>query len=436
MYCMRQSYKAILFVAAFFCRFYFVYGNEKPNLIIDSGNKVKLHQYPTELYINLSYTLDSRGITTKSIYDYFMGKHFTTDDINLLNRNLKNTSVLGQDFIVDIVYKRKNHFLNNIHYGFRSHFDGSIGKDLAGLASRGNAPYAGRNLDNMNLLFRSASWHKVGVSFGYYNNKQSEPTLALSLNYVSGNKYTYIHLSNTQIYTQQNGDYIDARWNVDYRSSVINKLFGFVGNGASIDFAYQKYFNKKNKIYPIYIQAQITDLGFITWNKNNKNLSWDSAIRFSGLDVGNIAQVTSKNYTDNLSDSLKNLLNSHYNYLKNSSVLPAIFLVKISKKYEMGSNLKGISSAYYNIYTQIDYMIYASYKPQLAMGVEVHKSRYALIPQIRFGGYGDYNIDLSYQYKSRKNKFQMGIKLNSLEALVAPKYQSGLGLMIQSKYTL
>ena len=78
-------------------------------------------------------------------------------------------------------------------------------------------------------------------------------------------------MSNTQIYTQQNGDYIDARWNVDYRSSVINKLFGFVGNGASIDFAYQKYFNKKNKIYPIYIQAQITDLGFITWNKNNKN---------------------------------------------------------------------------------------------------------------------------------------------------------------------
>ena len=353
---MKRNYSIILFLVFYVLCIGYTYGKTFSNTPKkDSSSAYKAIDYFQEITLKSTYLVDSRGIANKSIYDYFMGKYFTKDDINLLNRNLKSTSILGQDFITDLVFKRRNYFLNDIHYGFRSHFDGSIGKDLAGLASRGNAPYAGKNLDNTNLLFRSISWHKIGVAFCYFNKKQLDPLLTTSLNYVSGNNYTYINLSNAQIFTQKNGDYIDARWNADYRSSATNKVFGFAGNGASIDLKFQKdiYTKKSEKHYKV--EAQVTDLGFISWNKNNKNLSWDSSLRFSGLDVGNITTITSKNYTDNLSDSLKTILNSHYNYLKNNSILPAIFGLKISKIYTNGKT-------YNNAYVKLDYMMQASYK--------------------------------------------------------------------------
>jgi len=429
MYYMKRNYNIILF--AFFYLVCIGYTDASFLILRKDSCPEFPYSYYRELDFKSNSLLDSRGIANKSIYDYFMGKYFTKEDINLLNRNLKSTSILGQDFITDLVYKREDYFLNDIHYGFRSHFDGSIGKDLAGLASKGNAPYAGKNLDNTNLLFRSISWHKIGVSFCYFNRKQQEPILTTSINYVSGNNYTYINLSNTQIFTQQNGDYIDSRWNADYRSSTTNKVLGFGGNGASIDLKYSKYFfNRGAGKQGVLLDAQITDLGFISWNKNNKNLSWDSSLRFSGLDVGNITTIASENYTDNLSDSLKTLLNSHYNYLKNNSILPAIFVLKISKIYTNGKTFN-------NSYVKLDYMMQASYKPQLTLGVESTKGKHALTPQIRFGGYGDFNIDLFYNYyikKNTKQKWYFSVKLYSIEAIIAPKYQSGLGLGIQTNY--
>ncbi len=428
---MKRNYNIILFAFFYLVCIGYTCGKVVSNTPKkDSSSEIRRIDCFQEITLKSTYLLDSRGIANKSIYDYFMGKYFTKEDINLLNRNLKSTSILGQDFITDIVYKREDYFLNDIHYGFRSHFDGSIGKDLAGLASRGNAPYAGKNLDNTSLLFRSISWHKVGVSFCYFNRRQNVPILTTSINYVSGNNYTYINLNNTQIFTQQNGDYIDARWNVDYRSSTTNKVFGFGGNGASIDLRYQQYFNIRKAKIPIWIEAVVTDLGFISWNKNNKNLSWDSSLRFSGLDVGNITAITGKNYTDRLSDSVKTILNSHYNYLKNNSILPAIFVLKISKIYTNGK-------AYNNAYVKLDYMMQASYKPQLTLGVDALKRKHTWSPQIRFGGYGDFNIDLFYNYyikKNTKQKWYFSVKLYSIEALIAPKYQSGLGLGIQTNY--
>lgn len=432
MYYMKRNYNIILFAFFYLVCIGYTCGKVVSNTPKkDSSSEIRRIDYFQEIILKSTYLFDSRGIANKSIYDYFMGKYFTKEDINLLNRNLKSTSILGQDFITDLVFKRRKYFLNDLHYGFRSHFDGSIGKDLAGLASRGNAPYAGKNLDNTNLLFRSISWHKIGVSFCYFNKKQLDPVLTTSLNYVSGNNYTHINLNNTQIFTQQNGDYIDAKWNADYRSSTTNKVSRFGGNGASIDLKFQKdiYTKKSEKHYRV--EAQVTDLGFISWNKNNKNLSWDSSLRFSGLDVGNITAITSKNYTDNLSDSLKTILNSHYNYLKNNSILPAIFVVKISKMYHTG---KFSNTAY----AKLDYMMQASYVPQLTLGMEALKGKHAFVPQIRFGGYGDFNVDLFYNYYiSRGKTFQkwyFSVKLYSIEAIIAPKYQSGLGLGIQTNY--
>ncbi len=434
MYYMKRSYSSLLF--AFFYLLCMGYANGKAISSTPKKDSSSAYHY-IELSLKSSYLLDSRGIANKSVYDYFKGKYFTKDDINLLNRNLKNTSVLGQDFSMDIVYKRNrnrlDNFLNDIHYGFRSHFDLSIGKDLAGLASRGNAPYAGKNLDNTNLLFRSISWHKIGVSFCYFKRSSDAPILTVGLNYVSGNNYTYANLTNTQIFTQQNGDYIDAKWNIDYRSSNSSNLFGFGGNGASMDLKYLTWFinHQDSRKSPVFIEAQVIDLGFISWNKNNKNLSWDSSLRFSGIDVGNITAITSKNYSDHLSDSLKTILNSHYNYLKNNSILPAIFVLKISKVYINGKK-------YNNVYAKLDYMVRASYKPQLTFGVESIKSRYSLTPQIRLGGYGDFNIDLFYNYyinqSKTKQKWYFSVKIYSIEALIAPKYQSGLGLSIQTNY--
>lgn len=426
MYYMKLSYRKsmqrsfilflilfIIYINSSFATIYTIYSDSS------KANRNK------EFSIKSWYQIDSRGITNRTLYQYLNGAYFSKEEVNELNRNLKQSNVLGQDigFLVEARVSKEKYY--KVQYGFRSHFDAKASDQLLGLASRGNAPYAGKNLDKLSLLFHSVSWHKIGWTIGLGKSKKSyEPPLQISLNYLSGVHYNYINVSNMQLYTQQYGEYMNVRWNADYRSSTSNNI---VGNamGAGVDVKYIKQIRK------IYIQAEIDDLGFMAWNRNNKNLSWDSNFRFSGLDMRNVTQVTNKNYADSLSDSFKNILNSHYNSTKNSALLPAFFHIRFSKDYTYANRS-------YLTFVNIDYMFLASYKPQITFGVEssLLKSKHMMIPQIRLGGYGDFNVDFIYVFGRKENKFNLYIRLNSLEAIVVPRYQSGAGLVLQFKYRI
>ncbi|MDD4118732.1 MAG: DUF5723 family protein [Kiritimatiellae bacterium] len=265
----------------------------------------------------------------------------------------------------------------------RNNYNFIIPKDLFEL-SRGNADYETETLKNFNLDGLSANGISyTSYSFGLSKKIGSALKLGLHINFLDGKYVTETQYFNASIQAGNDNDEININADVSTRQSApglvsdhIDDVYYSIGNfshplflnnnhfknfGFSGDFGFQYSPGDKTTI-----MGSVTDIGFINWNTEQKELHFKGSYNFSGLNLspdseGYFDVEKSINaVADSLEDIMEPVLNSADPF--STRITPRI-IFGISRILNPRLQLSGLFRAgKYPSYTDYRYTLGAIYK--------------------------------------------------------------------------
>ncbi|MEO5673489.1 MAG: hypothetical protein ABIQ74_02475 [Chitinophagales bacterium] len=246
----------------------------------------------------------------------------------------------------------------------------------------GNSHYAGLTADFGGTKLYSYNYDRIGFSaqkkLGGINSSLEGGVKLSLLTIRNGLK---LKLEHTTLFTEQNGEYLDAYYDFEYnQSDSANKgRFQSDGAGISVDL----HCSWLNQIQTTRFSFYINNLGIAAWNKNTSTFSADSMIRFSGININNLLFSDTASFIHYTIDSLfkntgtseqheskifalpstfsflcshsvsaKVLLNAGVSYRPYSDLLPLVFVKPqwiLSKSCEIGIPFSAGGSSRYAI---------------------------------------------------------------------------------------
>lgn len=242
-------------------------------------------------------------------------------DPNLSFNNMGISTVFDPIFIGFAI--KKNYFSIGVQASFD--FYGSPPKDILGF-SQGTTFFQNtlnRQVDLGNIDVNSTAW--LGYHVGYTREINKKLSVGIRIKYLQGIYNINTEKSTLKLSTNEDSLYIKLGYKVntagldDIRKSDFNfaqlvygtindgkiapsdydpgnDLFNFInkrgnvsGTGWGIDLGGNYKFNQH-----VSVSASIVDLGYITWNKNNRSFNMDTKeFNYKGLDIKDINQIDS-----------------------------------------------------------------------------------------------------------------------------------------------
>lgn len=156
--------------------------------------------------------------------------------------------------------------------------------DLFNVAFFGNAGYAGQTADfsgSHNLSYNYRQF-RLGIQKQFFTQSGLwEVGTALSL--LTAKQGSSLDLKNVTLFTEQNGEYIDAYYNFEYFVSDSSNKGSLQtdGAGASVDLMLSYLSPGRKSRFIFYAN----DVGFISWNKESRIYAADSSLHFTGIEV-------------------------------------------------------------------------------------------------------------------------------------------------------
>lgn len=275
--------------------------------------------------------------------------------------------------------------LNKPHWGLRAgistnyHANVSFHQNLFKTIYLGNKSFAGQTATLGPLNANYQAWQKFSV--GVFNKKTWS---ALSLSLVAGQQYQSLDVNHAALFTSQTGDSLSLSYSGQYlRSDSLKKSFANgSGLGLAIDFEINLPLQDNKSIISISVQ----DVGFIAWNKRSQQFNFDSLTTWTGLEVGNLFNLT----TDTL--DFPNLKDSLHHERKNTSFvapLPASVHLRYGR-YFAEKHLYEIGISIWSNRTALP-MVYAGASQFLT-------KQFMLSERISYGGYGRLGIGIEAQW--------------------------------------
>lgn len=203
-----------------------------------------------------------------------------------------------------------NFYSNTLLKGFR--FFGSlqetglvksaIPSNLVKLSLWGNWNYMGKSLNNDGTRLHAIHYERLQLGLlKTLSLQKSQLLFGGSVNLYHANRFIDMQLSEFNIFTSEDGDYIDVTTKGHYmRSDSVNSYIAGNGSGAGFDL----YFSCKNEKNEY--QLSVTDLGKIWWNSHVIQNNYDSTYHFEGfeiIDPSNISEEVSS-FIDTLKQHL------------------------------------------------------------------------------------------------------------------------------------
>ena len=253
------------------------------------------------------------------------------------------------------------------------------------------------NINNTSFDYTGFNQYQIGIN-KLYSRENKTYTIGLALSLLQSPVNINIKAQNSSIYTAQDGEYLDVKYNMSINQSNQGppEFFSFKGTGIGIDASFS-YFNVQKNSFRI----SAIDLGFIKYTKDLNNFSADSNLRFEGIRIDNILNFTRPSILTNFeADSLFKILNVRATQKAYTNILPSTFQVSYSHFLLHKKALMTIGVQYRLLPNYIP-MIYGKFSYQL---------KYGFIPSISasFGGYSYYNLGAEVTKTFRFGSLSLG----------------------------
>ncbi len=300
----------------------------------------------------------------------------------------------------------------------RNHLDVSFSRDLFGLAFYGNKKYAGQKADIGNASVNILQYQQI--QFGWMR-KINKVTLGIGISAIKGQNNISISIPQASLYTEESGEYIDLalQGSIHQTDSLHKNLAAMNGWGTSSDifFSYTPDSGKTLKI-------EISDLGYIWWNKHSSFASIDTSYHFEGMEVTDIFNPAD---SGNTSQSMDSIVRKYLPVEKSGgyqTMLPALFHISFEKN---------IIEETLNLSAGFRYRLSASYTPFIYVTAKyLFSPKFSLSLTGASGGYGNFTAGLSLSAILGKN-FCLSAGSNFLTGILAPRSFGGEGAFLSMK---
>lgn len=368
----------------------------------------------------------SSGIHSKFFQTFLTGQFIDNDMKSSVSNQLDfRANTIGFDWNTEISYTNINDTSLGknwgMHFAIKNRMFGDVkfDKSLFDLIFYGNAPFVNQTVDLRSTSAELTLYQQfeLGVVKTHYQNDEYHQ-FGLSISFLNGNSRLSANSNLLQIFTEQNGNYIDLSGDINLFRTLPEYSYFLSNNGSgfSVDVCYNGKIGKSH-----YLNLGITDLGFIGWQRPQDFVTIDSSLHYSGVDFSNILTSTGnefQNFLDTINeqyiDYRKNILgvrsvpfNFSFNYT-NEVVINKLYL-------SAGLNFRNLSSYTPYIYAKGAYYIIPSIVTAISVG---------------YGGFAKFNVGLDLGFHFGKG-WQVVLATKNLESIVPNTFGRGASLSFQ-----
>jgi len=377
-----------------------------------------------------NYNANSTSITN-SLMSSFWKREYISNDMkaNSISR-LHDYTILGAGYHADIRYAFfKDSTNDTTRLGFvfgvesNAFVDAGFSRNAFKLIMNGNKQFEGVpvNIDKTGFNIYNYQQIKGGV---IKQTKLQDHSFAMgaAIAINLGQNFSSLFVNKGVLYTEPNAETIDITANMKYVcSDTANGGLGSInGVGASIDLFYN-FLDKNDNEF----RVELSNLGFIKWNKHSLKFETDTAYHFEGVYVPDVFSADSTSF-QLASDTMLNVFNSGRQKHSHTTDLPG--LIQMNYKYYIFEKKMSVTAGLnFLIFSFANPMIYI--KPTYSPTPNMHISA-----GLTYGGYGKFNAGLSLSATICKS-FDFDIGTYYLNGYLMPDKASGQGLFIALRKT-
>lgn len=386
-------------------------------MYLDPHNKFQGHSDTvySSVHFHAAVDINSTAITNSFIKSLIFQGHLSEkakDDVSI---KVKNNNRIGYDFNAGLTGAfHRDHFTIIGSLNYRENFNAKFSKDLFEVLFRGNKNYAGETAHVSPATLNYYSYQNFSLGFSKQLNF-SNYILGASLSFLNGLQYQRVNLYRGNIFTSEDGEYIDvdARFDVQYSKNKIPLLGSSNGYGTAINFNLARWTEKSR------INIEFRDLGFIHWKNINKS-SADSSFRYEGIEIQNILDYQNYNFHGLNADSLKKDYNINDDVSNDSKWVP--FTINANYRYLYSDKIQFLLGG--------KYTNASNYIPKIYFKTLIYiNNKLMFAPALYGGGYGLINLELA-AVKSFGDNFIVSTSITCLEYLLVPSKTQGFAVQV------
>ncbi len=289
--------------------------------------------------------------------------------------------------------------------------------DAFNLLLDGNAPTAGETLQVGDAFAQSYMYQQVEVGMvKSWVSEKASASMAFSVGFVNANWYRGFDAPSGTWYTDPIGSYIDLEaedWRFETSNPEENGFFFPNGTGVSFSFQYEWHWKKRHML-----AFSANDVGFIRWSQKSSSSNLDGSIRWEGVVLPNITNI-SEGFFEDYADSLQGDYLTENPNRAFSTALPMQFNISY------GYNFQSLPLACYG---QIRWRPLSPWLPLSTLGLlwSPEKIPLRLAGTLGYGGYGTFQAGLDLGFNFGKG-YTLQLRTGNLEGLIPNSFSTGLG---------
>jgi hypothetical protein len=353
---------------------------------------------------------------------YLRGRYVGDDVKGRSFDRLRALNRAGAELYWNVAYGERpdSGFMGKHRLGWHVHISSStlqgilLTDDAGRLVLYGNAPWAGDSLRLSPLKIQSITWQEAGVGlYKFCTFPRLKVRWMISLNYVNPNQWFMGSIRDGMLYTSEDGSRIKLSARAQIRQSDPHGAFYFNPRGAG----FSMHLSAGIRWRGFSMDAEARDLGRLYWNIGSQQVSLDTSLTFEGVYVPHVLSVDST-FFQNLVDSARTAFLRPVQRGRISMTLPALFSLRFTG-YFPGDKV--------GLMAQLRYRSGFFQIPETALGILWHpNSQAALMISGQYGGWGRWNGGLHLAFRF-KNGWKLSLGSNTMDAMLAPSFNGGLG---------
>ncbi len=366
------------------------------------------------------YGINSTSFTAAFISKFYKGGFIDAKTKDDVLKRTKNMNTVGADLNygvylgikLDSIFHKKNVSLF-FSLRDRAHFDARFSKDFYNVGFYGNAAYAGKTADfnDFNLNYLRYQQFQIGLFSSKYD---SAARWGIAVSILKGEQYASIWAQKAELFTSEDGQYIDFNTNLQVAKSDTAKrgIGAFNGIGASIDIYFEAPF--KTRFGNSKLRVSVADIGSIKFNSKSLYLNQDSLFHYTGFRVNSFYDLQDSTFATTSQDTIINAIAPFKNrsfLVTLPSVLNLTYETQISKHFEL---IEGIRYVFNGNYHLLAYL-----KGNFSIN-----PKFTISTTFGYGGYGKFNYGLG-AFANLGKGFIIYAGSTNLEGFIAPKKVGG-----------
>lgn len=291
-----------------------------------------------------------------------------------------------------------------------------LSNDMARLILFGNKQAAGETMD----LDKSKieSWYYSNLKYHFDVVIDSTLPISLTAGIVLGHDHSFYALQTAQLFTAEDGEYLDLDLDYRYRETLNSSVL----SGLGVAFGAEANFKTGAKSA---LNVKIDDLGLISFSQG-RSLNTDSTFRFRGIALSNVLEVN-----DSLLSLIEDDYQETYYYQRQGNITRLMpFSVDLTQRWLTGN------TSFPQIFASARYLHLAGYFPKLSLGGQWQISRnHQLQASVSGGGFYTAGLDAGYRWDIGRY-WQFRMQVINLSGLIVPSLPGGAVVSGSLRYEL